>query len=147
VVKKIPANSGTYILLFRLPALTDIQIGKKQCLAFKPGLYAYAGSARGPGGLAARLKRHAVKNKRKHWHIDYLLPYAQITGALVVESRRRLECNWADWINQNGGACIPGFGATDCRCRGHLFRVPDSSAKILIPTVKKELAEHYFHFQ
>jgi Uri superfamily endonuclease len=36
------------------------------------GRYLYCGSAKGPGGLKARLSRHMRRGKSVRWHIDRL---------------------------------------------------------------------------
>lgn len=78
-------SPGTYILLLELKRKSsDIKIGRKLEVSLEPGLYSYVGSALGPGGLVTRLRRHASKSSIKHWHIDYLLPYTKIIGALVI---------------------------------------------------------------
>jgi Uri superfamily endonuclease len=102
---------GTYMLLLILPNRSDIEIGRTRRVGLEPGLYCYVGSALGPGGLAARLRRHAYAGERKHWHVDYLLPYAQLVGALVIEDRRRHECIWASWMGRVADSCVDGFGA------------------------------------
>ncbi len=112
---------GTYLLLLTLPASAELQIGRNRTISFESGLYCYVGSALGPGGLAARLQRHASGRGRRHWHIDYLLPHGQLTGALVIENTRRWECIWAAWVGDQARACVHGFGSSDCRCAGHLF--------------------------
>jgi Uri superfamily endonuclease len=116
-------NPGTYLLLIRLPELSHLKIGRTRFMNFDPGSYCYAGSALGPGGLAARLRRHAAGGGRKHWHIDYLLPHGRLVGALVLEDTSRLECAWASWVGRVANACIDGFGASDCKCNGHLFHL------------------------
>jgi Uri superfamily endonuclease len=85
------------------------------------GWYGYVGSALGPGGLTARLRRHAAAEKRRHWHVDSLLEVGSLTGALTAAGERRLECSWARWTARRAIAVIDGFGASDCRCAGHLF--------------------------
>jgi sugar fermentation stimulation protein A len=90
------------------------------------------------------LSRHAAKRKRKHWHLDYLLPYVQIFGALVIEDRRRLECDWAVWIGRTGGLSIKGFGASDCRCPGRLFRLGFRDGNHFIASAQSKLMIEYF---
>lgn len=109
------------MLLLTLPAPAELQIGRNRTISFQVGLYCYVGSALGPGGLAARLGRYASGTGRRHWHIDYLLPQAQLTGALVIEDPHKLECSWAAWVGDQARACVQGFGSSDCRCAGHLF--------------------------
>ncbi|MER2598358.1 MAG: GIY-YIG nuclease family protein [Caldilineales bacterium] len=119
----LPRAGGSYILLFTLPALTDFPIGHARHYNFAVGLYAYVGSALGPGGLAARVGRHARGTAKPHWHIDFLLPQVELLGALMQVSAARLECTWASELAAHVQAVIPGFGSSDCRCAGHLFHL------------------------
>lgn len=98
-------------------------VGKLGLFAFPSGWYAYAGSARGPGGLAARVSRHECKSKLRHWHIDYLRAQAQPATVWYTLSDAKLECDWAKALRELPGASIPvrGFGASDCRCPSHLI--------------------------
>jgi Uri superfamily endonuclease len=89
----------------------------------QPGAYIYVGSAFGPGGLRARVSRHLRRNKKIHWHIDYLRQELPVLAVWYAEGDTTLEHTWAKAI----GACnlasmpVPGFGASDCRCASHLF--------------------------
>jgi sugar fermentation stimulation protein A len=121
-----PEAGGTYILLVEFPARTTIDVGKLGPLDFEPGIYAYVGSAHGPGGLFARLGRYFAGPKRTHWHIDYLLEHAKVEGALFRVERDRLECDWAEWLRAMARAPVPGIGSSDCRCSSHLFFVGDA---------------------
>jgi len=53
-------------------------------IPFPAGWYVYTGSAR--NGLAQRVGRHLRHNKRKHWHIDYLLAVADRVEAFVLHA-------------------------------------------------------------
>jgi len=88
---------------------------------FPPGWYVYVGSAFGPGGLAARVARHARLAKRLRWHIDYLLPPAELHGVWAGVGWRQ-ECELARRIASGSTAriCAERFGASDCDCRSHL---------------------------
>jgi len=114
---------GTYALICRLSHQADIVVGRLGRVQFAPGWYVYVGSARGPGGLAARVARHLREEKRTHWHIDYLLPQATVIEVWARRGTERLECPWARALAQADGASIVprGFGSTDCRCPGHLI--------------------------
>jgi Uri superfamily endonuclease len=118
---------GTYLLLAQLDEPVELAIGQLGTFAFPAGWYAYAGSALGPGGLPARLARHARLDKRLHWHIDYLLHKAVLEASWQIASPARIECAWASAISQLPGAriAVPRFGASDCRCRGHLVYLAD----------------------
>lgn len=115
----IMLQSGTYIAVFDLPDRRRIQVGKLGCFSFEPGLYLYSGSAQ--RGLSARLTRHARKDKPLHWHIDYLSSSAVMIGAMIVPGPRERECELAAELRQMYERAVPGFGASDCRCGGHLF--------------------------
>ena len=109
---------GSYILLIRLSRQQTIAIGKRQAVPFSRGGYAYVGSAM--GGLKSRLSRHLRGNKKPHWHIDYLLQRASISGIIVCETEERAECSIARALGSRFSS-IPGFGSSDCQCPSHLF--------------------------
>ena len=117
---------GTYLLLARLERPLEIQVGRLGTFAFATGWYAYAGSALGPGGLQARLARHARSDKRLHWHVDYLLQHAALEATWRTACPERLECDWATALQELPGAriAVTGFGASDCRCAAHLVFFP-----------------------
>lgn len=122
----LPAAPGSYLLLLDLDTTARLTVGRLGTFEFPAGRYAYAGSARGPGGLRARVARHIRAEKRLHWHIDYLAARAPIVAVWYVESGKRLECLWAARLSDLPGASLPvdGFGSSDCRCQSHLIRLP-----------------------
>ncbi len=107
----------TYQLHIRLKQPCRLSVGKLGIFDFPAGQYIYTGSA--VRTLEARIRRHMRKDKKLHWHIDYLLasPYADI---IRVVRFAMPECA----INRQtrGKVLIPGFGAGDCRnqCVSHL---------------------------
>ena len=111
-------SHGSYILLIKLPEAQTINIGSLSGIHFPHGYFAYVGSAL--CGIKHRLNRHLKSNKRLHWHIDYLLPKATITDIIIGETEDRIECAIAQALSSQFNS-IPGFGASDCRCRSHLF--------------------------
>jgi len=120
---------GSYVLALRLDAPHTLCIGQLGELDFPAGWYLYVGSARGPGGLPARLARHRRRlgpDKRPRWHIDYLREQAAWGGAWRRATGERLECDWAAALRRLAGARVvaPGFGASDCHCVAHLVCVP-----------------------
>ncbi len=121
---------GVYILVIQLDRITEVEVGRLGMLRFAPGTYAYVGSAM--RGIEARVRRHLRKRKRLRWHIDYLLafPAARVTAVYVRETPKRLECEVADAL---AAECrvVPGFGSSDCRCKGHLFRCTPSRLREL----------------
>ncbi len=117
------APVGTYILFAHLDHETTLSIGRLGDFDFPAGYYCYVGSARGPGGLQARLARHLRARKRPRWHVDYLLQVATITEIWRASSFERLECRWAEALLHLTGATlpVPRFGSSDCGCAAHLF--------------------------
>ena len=124
-----PTEPGTYVLLIDVTDPLDLTVGKLGCFGLPPGCYAYVGSAHGPGGLRGRLARHVRRDRRRHWHIDYLTEVALVFYVYFRASTRRLECRWAQRLVGLPGASAPapGFGSSDCRagCLAHLVRLPD----------------------
>jgi Uri superfamily endonuclease len=113
---------GDYVLLLRVADLLQIEVGRSGEMDIPSGWAVYLGSARGPGGLKARLARHLkpAGQKRAHWHIDYLNAAVPIEEIWWLPNERRRECRWADITSQIGQP-VAGFGASDCRCESHLF--------------------------
>ncbi|MFN2224837.1 MAG: DUF123 domain-containing protein [Anaerolineae bacterium] len=119
---------GTYVLALWLDTGRSLAVGRLGRHRFPAGWYLYVGSAHGPGGLQARLARHRRRlgpDKRAHWHVDYLREWGTWGGAWIRPSGERLECSWARALTRLPGAgiVVPGFGASDCCCAGHLVRV------------------------
>jgi Uri superfamily endonuclease len=122
-IKEIaPSDPGSYVLILHLAQDTTITVGKLGIFEFPAGWYAYAGSALGPGGLAARLAYHQRHEKSYQWHIDYLLDHAELVEIWWAVENKRKECAWASALRAIPGARVPvpNFGASDCRCLSHL---------------------------
>lgn len=126
-------TAGSYLLVLFLPNDTMLAVGRLGKFRLRTGYYAYVGSARGPGGLAARLARHMRQRKKLHWHIDYLLGHASIVEIWQAPSSQRLECQWARAVLALPGAQInvAGFGSSDCGCLTHLAYLAPSSLPML----------------
>ena len=114
----------------RLERARRLRVGGLGVVAFRPGYYAYVGSAFGPGGVRSRLGRHFRLQKKKRWHIDYLRSVCHLEAAWVCYESQRLEHQWADLLRGLAGAWLPvvHFGSSDCRCEAHLagFSKPPS---------------------
>ncbi len=118
----LPRDAGAYVLLIDL---ADPFAG---CFASRdftlaPGRYAYCGSAKGPGGIAARVGRHFRPNKKPHWHVDQLTIAARHIGAIAVPAGS--ECELSARLAKAGATMpLPGFGSADCRiCAAHLLAI------------------------
>ncbi len=125
----LPALGGTYALALELRRQLRLVVGRLGAHTFRPGIYLYVGSALGSGGLRARLGRHLRERPRPapHWHLDYLLPHCRPLQVWWTTSAERLECPWAALIERHATRWPPGFGASDCRCPGHLLSLPDGA--------------------
>ena len=119
-------KSGTYVLVFHLESDCRLTVGKLGRFSFPAGWYAYAGSAHGPGGLAARLGHHLHIATHPHWHMDYLRPHGSIAEIWYGRGPAVDEHRWAACLRWMAGspAAIPGFGSSDCRCDSHLIYFP-----------------------
>jgi Uri superfamily endonuclease len=126
----LPSAGGSYALLLHLASPTLLKVGYIGLTPLLPGDYIYTGSARGPGGLAARIGRHLrpPEMRRPRWHIDHLTaltpPVALV--ACVHGGDERYECRWAALLGRQPGVSrpIPRFGSSDCACPSHLIRWP-----------------------
>lgn len=130
----LPAEPGLYILELVLRQASSLFIGALGEVHFPAGYYGYVGSACGPGGLRGRILRHLRKDgKRLHWHIDYLVDNGDLTGVFWTIETQMNECELAEWFAEVGERFPPHFGASDCRCPGHLIHLPRPPAPISLP--------------
>lgn len=120
------SSRGNYLLILHAAKSFSAEIGKLGTMQGEAGYYYYCGSAFGPGGIAARVKHHGKISARPHWHMDYLRPYTRLSSAGYATTQTNLEHDWAQAIATFPEAkiALPGFGASDCRCRAHLIWLP-----------------------
>jgi Uri superfamily endonuclease len=114
-------ESGIYVLIIKARALRGFSAGAWGPVNLKDGYYAYVGRAK--RGLPARLAHHARhKDKLLRWHVDYLLEAADLMEVWILPLCAG-ECILARRIEKEGAnrEGLEGFGASDCRCPGHLF--------------------------
>jgi len=118
------ALKGIYVLIIQVSEEIDIDIGALGKIAFMKGLYAYVGSAQ--TNLEQRIKRHFRREKRKFWHIDYLLENetAKIVKVIFKKASKAEECKTAKVIGERGEP-IGDFGCSDCNCKSHLFHIEE----------------------
>jgi len=114
---------GAYALMVRLDAPIEIGMRRAELARLSPGWFVYCGSAKGPGGLRARLRRHFRRDKALHWHVDQLTAVAAQTSAVPVEGGDECELVAALLESPRFEIAFAGFGSTDCRmCDSHLLR-------------------------
>lgn len=113
-------DSGAYQLLLSLEQTRQIAVGRFGLVEFPKGYYIYTGRAK--KGLSARIARHKKKEKKKHWHIDYLLNRAKIEDIMIYKDRWQEECsiNNSSTTKNVGEVIVQGFGSSDCSCKSHL---------------------------
>mgnify|MGYP001139025037 CR=1 FL=1 len=133
VISELSA-SGVYVLLLSVQRDIKLNIGKLGKQNFPRGYYTYTGSALGKGAtsLKHRIARHLRKEKRKFWHIDYLLvdENVSVEAVIAAETNENMECKVNSHIKGMEGAEVPvkGFGASDCNknCGSHLLYFPET---------------------
>lgn len=107
----------SYQIFFSLYRSVELQVGKLGKFIFPKGNYVYTGSAK--NNIDQRIQRHQIKNKKLHWHIDYILNREECKIQKIIKSDLD-EC----MLNKttSGKIIIPGFGASDCidGCISHL---------------------------
>jgi Uri superfamily endonuclease len=130
---KTSVAKGSYVLLMSLSEEQMITIGGLGLTCFHRGHYAYVGSAL--GGFSSRLNRHLHAGKKLHWHIDYLLEKVTLDAIITGESPERTECKIALVLARQFES-VPGFGASDCHCRSHLFFWADDMTPAIISTLE-----------
>ncbi|MEM5772896.1 MAG: GIY-YIG nuclease family protein [Candidatus Aenigmatarchaeota archaeon] len=124
-------SKGVYSLFIELGKDQEIKIGKLGKFKFPKGFYIYTGSAL--NNLEARLERHVKKQKKKFWHIDYLLANknAKIISVLKIDTSSKLECKLNQTILKNLKASflVKKFGSSDCNCESHLIYLKTNPLK------------------
>lgn len=125
---ELSGRTGTYVLIIELNKTCKISVGALGVISFDGGYYAYVGSARGPGGLRARLRRHLSRPKKRRWHIDFLLHRARPRSAVVFLSGTREDSLAA--LLRSFLSSVEGFGAFDDPTSGsHLFYLGDNPSE------------------
>lgn len=133
---------GAYQLVLRVPA-TRLLVGALGTWEIDEGTYIYSGSAL--GGVRQRVLRHLRPADAIRWHIDYLRAVGRIVAIRFVLSPCRLECALHRTAMSVPGARepIPGFGASDCRCRSHLAQLPGyESAEEALAVLAQHASAH-----
>jgi len=107
------AHFTTYLLVIEVDK--DLKIKTRRREFFIPkGLYVYIGS-----GDIKRIERHLRKEKKKFWHIDFLLEHAKIKSILVGDIPEK---ELAMYLCKKY-PYIEGFGSSDSPAPSHLIRI------------------------
>ncbi len=123
-------DKGTYILIVEISKPIKVKVGSLGLVDFKKGIYAYIGSAM--NSLNKRIKRHAKKQKKIHWHLDYLtsLPEVEVKKAYVFFNKRIEEKLSTDFAKKYKG--VKKFGASDMKKVSSNFYVVDDEVEKFI---------------
>ncbi len=121
-LKSLNLNTGSYIICYHQENGQKIKIGKNREYYFEAGYYLYVGSAL--NSLSARTSRHKKKVKNKKWHVDYLHPPMKYIKTYNFNALD-IECEISKKLEEFAEV-IHGFGASDCRCAGHLFYLEEN---------------------
>jgi Uri superfamily endonuclease len=125
VQKITDLDKGIYILELAADQRFNLNIKKFKDELFPIGFYYYVGSAQ--KNFGHRLKRHLLKNKNIHWHIDHLTTnnYLKMKNVYVFKNAAKtFECKLVQSLVENFKLQYPvnGFGNSDCRlCKSHLL--------------------------
>ncbi len=121
----INRNDQSYQLLIKIAKDISLLIGKLGHFDIPAGYYVYTGSAK--HNIEARLHRHHSRDKKLHWHIDYLLQHPDVQ-IVNTQTSHRDECKLNAAVE--GYVIIQGFGASDCKqhCGSHLKRIDEQQA-------------------
>ena len=115
---------GAYVLFVELGQTLALSETSLRPDGLAPGRYAYCGSAHGPGGLGARLRRHLRPDKALRWHVDHLTGAGGIFAIGLAPGGQ--ECALVEGLGRQANITAPlaRFGSSDCtRCRAHLLRL------------------------
>ena len=115
---------GLYVLVLTLEEDLRVVTRGGRVFDLPRGVYLYVGSARGPGGVESRVRRHASKSKKLFWHIDHVTsdPRARVLGYFAVTDVCIRERDLSTLLS---GVFEPvkGFGSSDDPAAvSHMFR-------------------------
>ncbi len=132
-------DSGVYLLILDIPQGVSLVVGSLGRVSVDPGRYGYVGSAR--RGLYSRLARHGRRRKPMRWHVDRLTRLAPPVGAVVWRWEPGRECALAGAIQKTGlgQIALDHFGASDCRCPGHLLKLRELRLRRIADRLSRSL--------
>ncbi len=130
-----------YFVIFKLDGNKKIRVGKLGEIEFREGYYVYVGSAK--KGFSKRVKRHFSKDKKLHWHVDYLSIETMALEAFRCRADEHTLAELAGRFMEG----IKGFGSSDCKCYSHLFYSPEYPGEFIEEAKKLNyiLAERLDH--
>ena len=121
-------DSGCYRLHIKISRDIKVIVGALGQCSIPKGNYIYTGSAL--KNLSKRVERHYRKDKKLHWHIDYLTinRFVKIDYIELIYTSEKIECelNLQLFSDYNVSVPVKGFGSSDCKCcPAHLVKIVD----------------------
>ena len=99
--RELPTTPGAYVLFIGLERAVALGATSLDPRTLAPGRYVYCGSAYGPGGLGARLRRHLRTDKAVRWHVDHLTAAGRIFALGLAPGGR--ECALVEGLGRQAG--------------------------------------------
>ncbi len=119
------SDQGIYILEIFAEKSFKVNSQKFHSKIFNDGYYYYVGSAQ--KNLKSRIDRHLKREKKLHWHIDYITTIRtnKISNIYYFFNRgKNFECSLVQDLLKNTSLYTPvnDFGNSDCSiCDSHLL--------------------------
>ncbi|WP_457752851.1 GIY-YIG nuclease family protein [Thermococcus sp.] len=124
---------GSYFLVIKVERDMIVQTKRKE-FSLKAGYYVYVGSAM--NSIEKRVERHFKKDKKLHWHIDFLLKESELLRAYLIPSDAKIEEELSMEVSKFGKP-IEGFGASDLKINSNLYYFKDEPDEILTSILRK----------
>ena len=124
---------GSYFLVIKVERDMIVRTKRKE-FPLKAGYYVYVGSAM--NSLEKRVERHFKKDKKLHWHIDFLLKESELLRAYLIPSDAKIEEELSMEVFKFGKP-VEGFGASDLGIGSNLYYFKDEPDKILTDILRK----------
>ncbi|WP_417670068.1 GIY-YIG nuclease family protein [Roseibium sp.] len=127
-IDRLPATAGSYGLVIELSDRLHLDLPRLGSPTLSPGLYLYCGSAKGPGGLRARVGRHLRQDKTCRWHIDRVTSACAHVAAFWISSGSECQLRSHAAAVFDTNVPIEGFGSSDCKsCPAHFLMLQRQS--------------------
>lgn len=138
-------NGGVYTLILKAEKGNRIRVGRRKIVDVVPGYYIYVGSAL--KNLAYRLNRYIAltrEDRRKHWHIDYILASQSVFLCSIVYAftQHKVEPTVALALIGKGFKVVrEGIGSSEYHWKGysHFLKAPSQASFNKILSSLKEV--------
>lgn len=124
---------GSYFLVIKVERDKSVRTKRRE-FPLKAGYYVYVGSAM--NSLGKRVERHFKKDKKLHWHIDFLLKESELLRAYLIPSDTKIEEKLSREVSKFGKP-VKGFGASDLKINSNLYYFKDEPDNLLIDVLQK----------